>query len=151
MALALFALALADGPGGAPAATGDRLSACPRPREATSANGHTRSVRCGAGTDGAALRGPARVLFGLGIDPNRADPATLEALPGIGPARAAAIVAGRADGPYRAPADLLRVSGIGPVTLRRAADWLVFPTSERGGREVGGPTRASGASREDAP
>jgi competence protein ComEA len=75
---------------------------------------------------GAPLRGPARVLFGLGLDPNRADAASLEALPGVGPARAQAIVDERAQGAYRSLADLGRVPGIGPVTLRRAAPWLVF-------------------------
>ena len=66
------------------------------------------------------------MLFGLGIDPNLADAAALEALPGVGPARAEAIVAGRADGAYRTLADLGRVRGIGPVTLQRAAPWLAF-------------------------
>jgi competence protein ComEA len=70
------------------------------------------------------------VLFGLGIDPNRADAATLEALPGVGPARAAAIVAGRAEGAYRSLADLGRVPGIGPVTLRRSAAWLSFEAGD---------------------
>jgi competence protein ComEA len=66
------------------------------------------------------------VLFGLGIDPNTADAAALEALPGVGPARAEAIVAGRARGDYRSLSDLGRVPGIGPVTLKRAAPWLAF-------------------------
>jgi competence protein ComEA len=82
-------------------------------------------VQCDADA-GAPVRGPARVLFGLGLDPNRADAAALEALPGVGPARAAAIVAGRARGDYRSLADLGRVPGIGPVILRRAAPWLTF-------------------------
>ena len=81
-------------------------------------------MTCDGAPGGAELRGPARVLFGLGIDPNVADAAALEALPGVGPARAEAIVAGRADGAYRTLADLGRVRGIGPVTLRRAAPWL---------------------------
>ena len=71
------------------------------------------------------------MLFGLGIDPNRASASTLEALPGIGPARAAAIVAARADAPYRALADLGRVHGIGPVTLRRVEPWLSFEPENR--------------------
>jgi competence protein ComEA len=66
------------------------------------------------------------VLFGLGLDPNTADASALEALPGVGPARAEAIVADRTRGAYRSLADLGRVHGIGPVTLRRAAPWLVF-------------------------
>jgi len=78
------------------------------------------------------------VLFGLGLDPNTADAGALEALPGVGPARAEAIVAGRADGAYRSLADLGRVRGIGPVTLRRAAPWLAFAPAPPGtGRLIG--------------
>jgi competence protein ComEA len=51
---------------------------------------------------------------GLPIDPNQADAATLETLPGIGPARALAIVEAR---PFRRIEDLDRVPGIGPRTL----------------------------------
>jgi competence protein ComEA len=96
----------------------------PHPSELEASADHTRRVACeGSGPE---LRGPARVLFGLGIDPNTADVSALEALPGVGPARAEAIVAGRAEGAYRSLGDLARVRGIGPVTLRRAAPWLEF-------------------------
>ena len=70
------------------------------------------------------------MLFGGGLDPNRDDAWALEAVPGVGPARAAAIVAGRAEGPYRSLADLGRVHGIGPVTLRASAAWWHFPRAE---------------------
>lgn len=70
------------------------------------------------------MRGPARLLFGLGLDPNRAGAASLEALPGIGPARAAAIVEARAQAPFCELADLERVPGIGPGTLRKLTHWL---------------------------
>jgi competence protein ComEA len=63
-------------------------------------------------------RGAARLLWGLPLDLNREDERTLEALPGIGPTRARAIVAAR---PFCKEADLSRVPGIGPVTLRRLA------------------------------
>ena len=57
---------------------------------------------------------------GAPIDVNRADAAALDALPGVGPALAARIVAWRsANGPFRAPEDLLNVSGIGDRTLER--------------------------------
>jgi DNA uptake protein ComE-like DNA-binding protein len=62
--------------------------------------------------------GAARLLWGLPLDLNREDARTFEALPGIGPTRARAIAAGR---PYCRAADLARVPGIGPVTLRRLA------------------------------
>jgi hypothetical protein len=108
----------------------DRLPPCAQPNETFASAGHTRRVTCDGVAGGAELRGPARVLFGLGIDPNVADAAALEALPGVGPARAEAIVAGRADGAYRTLADLGRVRGIGPVTLRRAAPWLAFDAAQ---------------------
>jgi competence protein ComEA len=66
----------------------------------------------------APARGAARLLWGLPLDLNRENVRDFEALPGIGPARALAIVSGR---PYCAVPDLDRVPGIGPVTLRRMA------------------------------
>jgi competence protein ComEA len=57
------------------------------------------------------------------VDLNRADAATLETLPGIGPALAAAIVESRErDGPFSTIDDLTRVSGIGPATVARLRD-----------------------------
>jgi competence protein ComEA len=54
------------------------------------------------------------------VDLNRADRASLERLPGIGPALAGRILELRGrEGPFRAVEDLLEVSGIGPVTLER--------------------------------
>ena len=65
--------------------------------------------------------GAARLLFGLRLDLNREPPDQLEALPGIGPARARAIAAGR---PHCTVAELTRVPGIGPVTLSRVAGFV---------------------------
>jgi hypothetical protein len=67
---------------------------------------------------GPPAQGAARLLWGLPLDLNREDVRALEALPGIGPNRARAIVGRR---PLCTLADLDRVSGIGPVTLRRIA------------------------------
>ena len=54
------------------------------------------------------------------LDINSADVEALQGLPGIGPALAERIVADReADGPFRTPEDLLRVSGIGPKRWER--------------------------------
>ena len=54
------------------------------------------------------------------VDLNRAAPRELVTLPGIGPARADAIVRWRRDhGPFRSFEDLLEVPGIGPATLER--------------------------------
>ncbi len=61
-------------------------------------------------------RAPPPLAVDLESDP----PARLELLPGIGPARAAAIVREReANGPFGTAADLARVHGIGPDTVRR--------------------------------
>ncbi len=109
-----LALGLAAWPAG-PAPPVD----CPHPRPAGPGPGWTRTVRCDRTGPGPGLRGPARQLFGLGLDPNAADAATLETLPGIGPARARAIVEARREGPYCRPRDLERVPGIGPITRGR--------------------------------
>ncbi len=57
------------------------------------------------------------------IDLNRADAAALETLPGIGPARAQAIIEHReTHGPFAEPGDLRDVPGIGEATFQRIAD-----------------------------
>jgi len=94
---------------------------CRAPAEAASSiGGHTTAVSCD-GDSGApdSLRGPARRLFGLALDLNCSDAPTLETLPGIGPARAQAIVDARRRVRYRRVDDLLRVPGIGSKTLER--------------------------------
>ena len=59
------------------------------------------------------------------IDINRAEPWLLQALPGIGEAKAQAIVAYRHEhGPFRTTEDLVKVSGIGPATLERIRDYI---------------------------
>ena len=59
------------------------------------------------------------------LDPNRADAAELDRLPGIGPATAAAIVEARDSGlAFRRTEDLLAVRGIGPALLNRIGPLL---------------------------
>lgn len=110
VATPLSLLATGAGRDAPPAAT------CARPAEAAARDGFTSAVRCDG--RGGALRGPARLLYGLRLDLNRADPRALEALPGVGPARAAAIARERARRPFTGAADLARVAGIGPATVR---------------------------------
>lgn len=72
------------------------------------------------------------------IDPNRADRADWDRLPGIGPRTALAILAHRdSRGPFRGPEDLLAVRGIGPKKLARIAPWVRW--SERGRSPRVGP------------
>lgn len=62
----------------------------------------------------------------LRIDPNAAPRAELMLLPDIGPSLADAIIESRAREPFRSPADLDRVRGIGPKTLAGVTPWLSF-------------------------
>lgn len=81
------------------------------------------------------------------LDPNLADRAEWDRLPGIGPRTAIAITEHRArNGPFTGPADLLAVRGIGPVTLERLSPWLAWTSAEvetNGSRgRAGGPADA---------
>ncbi|MEL6328544.1 MAG: helix-hairpin-helix domain-containing protein [Planctomycetota bacterium] len=63
----------------------------------------------------------------LRIRVNRAEPAELELLPGIGPALAGRIIESRRlDGPFRSLADLQRVRGIGPRTAESLDGLVAF-------------------------
>ena len=73
-------------------------------------------------------RGPARLLYGAPLDANREPAEVLALLPGIGPARARAIVSAR---PLCSLAELDQVSGIGPVTLRTLRGSIAFPVHPR--------------------
>lgn len=101
-----------------------RDGVCAAPQERAASAGWSREVGCEG--RGGELRGPARLLFGRGLDPNRADLATLEVLPGIGPVRAAALARAREGRYFCGLADLGRVKGIGPKTREALAPWLEF-------------------------
>ncbi len=116
LASLLFTLALSH-----PAPPG---ADCEAPGERRSVAGHSVELSCGSPIRGRPVRGPARRLVDLPIDPNAADAATLETLPGIGPARALAILEARAHWPFRRVEDLERVPGIGPRTLAGMAGSL---------------------------
>ncbi|MFP4353893.1 MAG: ComEA family DNA-binding protein [Phycisphaerae bacterium] len=63
------------------------------------------------------------------IDPNTAAAPSLMRLAGLGPTRAQAIVQFRSQGeekPFRVPADLTDVHGIGPGTVRGIQRWLAL-------------------------
>ena len=84
----------------------ESLSACAQPGWA---DFEARRIACDD-PEAPPLQGPERRLFALPIDLNAADAETLASLPGIGPGRAAAIVAQR---PFGDVSELRRVPGIG--------------------------------------
>jgi competence ComEA-like helix-hairpin-helix protein len=84
------------------------------------------------------------------VELNRAGPAELDALPGIGPVLAGRIVRYRSEhGPFREPEDLLAVPGIGPRLLERLRPLVrtgpvpgraaATPATTPGGVAIGNP------------
>ena len=144
LALALIATAWPGRPA--------ELPACVDPREARSSDSSdssdpaggrwTRAVVC-EGDRKAPVRGPARRLFGLGLDANDTDAPTLETLPGIGPARARALVEARREQRFCRARDLERAEGIGPRIRAMIAAELVFPEHCREGPALGPSGRES--------
>jgi competence protein ComEA len=62
------------------------------------------------------------------VDVNTADESSLETLPGIGPAKAAAIVKYRTtNGPFQTVNDLAQVPGIGAGTLAKLKPYIMVP------------------------
>lgn len=67
----------------------------------------------------------AQRSVGIGININTADAATLETLPGIGPALAQRIIDYReANGPFVRPEDVMNVSGVGPAIFAQIEDLI---------------------------
>jgi competence protein ComEA len=75
----------------------------------------------------AAVAPPAAAASRAAVDVNRASAAELEAVPGIGPATAEAILALRAKrGGFTKLEELLEVKGIGPKKLQTLAPYLAI-------------------------
>ncbi len=70
------------------------------------------------------MSGERQILLGLGLDPNVASLAELQALPDVGPALAEAIVVARQTARFRVVDDLLSVRGIGPKRLEKLRPYL---------------------------
>lgn len=98
---------------------------CTYPRELFAEAGWTRVVSCEPPPGGGRpLRGPVRWLYDGRVELNGAEARLLDALPGIGPARAAGIVEERQRRPFGALGDLTRVHGIGRGTVSRLRPFL---------------------------
>jgi len=76
---------------------------------------------CGPVVPGSTILGPT-AAFAAQVDINSASAAELEAIPGIGPAKAKAIVEYRSTTPFASPDDLQNVNGIGPKLYERIKD-----------------------------
>ncbi|MCO4768785.1 MAG: hypothetical protein KDA24_02060 [Deltaproteobacteria bacterium] len=76
------------------------------------------------------------VAIGWQIPATCADPLAWEALPAVGPSRAAVLSRAAADGALRSPSDLLQVPGIGIKMAALLTPRIRFPSAERA---VGGP------------
>jgi len=132
-------------------ATAGRLLLAPRPADfawsptTTSRPAETaRAARQAVDDTLARKEEAARPLApGERIDVNRADAVQLQRLPGVGPARAAAIIRERAaGGAFASPADIERVPGVGRAMIERWADALAVSGALR-------PTREAPTSRVD--
>lgn len=87
-------------------------------------------VFCLFGMRGSPTAGHVPTALALKIDPNRASAEELRLLPGVGPQLASNIIRYReqsAAPAFRTPADLDRVSRIGPATVARLTPFLKFP------------------------
>lgn len=104
---------------------------CPQPR-LLPGEGLAQVACASAPAAGAAPAGAAILLFGGRLDPNHATPRALEALPGVGATRAAAIAREARVRAFCAPAELDRVPGIGPRTRMRFADLIEIRAGDCG-------------------
>jgi hypothetical protein len=120
------ALAVAACLGAAQLARGPAPAPCAARSERAAEAGRTLEVACAPGGAIRPVRGPARLVLGRRVDPNRADAETLEALPSIGPARAESLLRERARTPFCSERDLDRVKGIGPKVRAALRPWLEF-------------------------
>ena len=126
-------------------ATAGRLLLAPRPADfawsptTTSRPAETvRAARRAVDDTLARREEAARPLApGERIDVNRADAVQLQRLPGVGPARAAAILRERAaGGAFASPADLERVPGVGRAMVERWAGAVAVSGAPRPSREA---------------
>jgi competence protein ComEA len=88
------------------------------------------------GFSGKAASAP-RVPLDYAIDLNQADHAELLQLPGVGDSMARKIEAYRAEhGGFRDVADLQKIRGVGPVTMRRLTPWVSASATGNSGQQL---------------
>ena len=91
---------------------------------------------------------PVRAESSSAVDLNRATLEELTALPGIGPAKAQAIIDHRGNAPFKKPEELLQVRGIGDALYAQLKDRVTVGASGAEGAGGGGAAageRAAGA------
>ncbi len=109
--------------------------ACPEVRRRSAAAGaRVLAVATALSLLAAAGRVPPSLGLGvglpeMGLDPARDPAIAFDAVPGIGPATAAAIVAEAARAPFRTAGDLQRVRGVGRRTAAALAPHLRLPAA----------------------
>ena len=85
---------------------------------------------------GAVAAGAAPTGSGIGarVDINSASADELARLPGVGPAKAKAIIEHRSEDPFRTPEDLRKVKGIGDKLYERLKDQIMVepPATSKG-------------------
>ena len=81
-----------------------------------------------AGTGRGAFAAPAAVRVNI----NSASADELASLPGIGPAKAKAIIDHRSEQPFRTPDDLGKVKGIGDKLFERVKDQITVEPAAKG-------------------
>jgi competence ComEA-like helix-hairpin-helix protein len=124
---------------------------CAHPAEAfgEAAGGAKKPARGGGKTSGGNRKqAPAGV-----VDLNKASEKQLNALPGVGPSTARAIVAWRAaNGPFTAPEELMRVKGIGPRKFEALRAWVkaAGPRREPPAEAPGSPAASEGNGEKSA-
>jgi competence protein ComEA len=114
---------------------------CALPAEAFGeAAGGSKKARKGKSPGSDRKQAPAGV-----VDLNKASEKQLNALPGVGPSTARAIVAWRAaHGPFTAPEELMNVKGIGPKKFEALRAWVkaTGPRREPPAEASGSPAAA---------
>lgn len=109
---------------------------------------HAEAQRRPAAAQASAERGSSESAEGV-VNIQTASAEELQRLPGIGPSKAAAIVAQRERSPFRRIEDILRVRGIGRATFRRLRPMLTVSGPTTLAQDVRAPRRAAAAAESD--